>query len=72
VLGSAGGVVGAMAPCGHVAGGGYAGVAAPWVCVSPVVAVPVLWRQVGVSANVTSVCMSLVVSLVVCVMCIVL
>jgi hypothetical protein len=38
VLGSAGGVVGAMAPCGHVAGSGCAGVAAPWVCwrMSPV------------------------------------
>jgi hypothetical protein len=70
VLGSTGGVVGVTAPCGHVAGGGCAGVAAPWVCMSPVVAVPVLRRRVGVSANVAGVCMSPVVSLVVCVSCV--
>jgi hypothetical protein len=52
VLGSTGGVVGVTGPCGHVAGGGCAGVAAPWVCMSLVVAVPVLRHRVGVSANV--------------------
>jgi hypothetical protein len=38
---------------------------------SPVVAVPVLRRRVGVSANVAGVCESPVVSPVVCVVCIV-
>jgi hypothetical protein len=61
VLGSASGLVGATAPCGHITG---TIVAVPvlqrHVCVSPVVAVPVLWRRVGVSANVTGVCMSCV------------
>jgi hypothetical protein len=33
VLGSTGGVVGVTAPCGHVAGGGCAGVVAPSRCV---------------------------------------
>jgi hypothetical protein len=37
---------------------------------SPVVAVPVLRRRVGVLANVAGVCMSPVVSLVVCVSCV--
>jgi hypothetical protein len=40
------------------------------VGMSPVVAVPVLRCRVGVSANVTGVCMSLVVSPVVCVLCV--
>jgi hypothetical protein len=68
VLGSTGGVVGVTAPCGHVAGGGCASVVAPWVCMSPVVAVPVLRRRVGVSVNVAGVCMSPVVC-VSCVLC---
>jgi hypothetical protein len=39
------GVVVAPGVCGYVAGSGCAGVAAPWICVSPVVAVPVLRRR---------------------------
>jgi hypothetical protein len=43
MLGSVGGVIGAVAPCVCIAGGGCVGVVAPWRCVG---AVSVSWCKV--------------------------